>query len=280
MQPDQTVATRWSGAAPFWEKHRATIRQFFAPVSEALIEDARIGRGHTVLDIATGPGEPAATIATHVGPQGRAIGIDLVPGMAEAARRSTARLGLTNAHFGVASAQHLPFAAGSFDSAVSRFGVMFFPSPVDGVREMLQVLKPGGRVALAVWDFADRNPFFYTLTRVLERYVVSPPMDPDAPDAFRFASPAKLKDVLAQAGAQDATERILQFTIRAQVSAEEYWTLRCEMSETLREKLAKLSNEQVAEVKRQSLEALRNFSTSEGMRFPAQVLIVSGRKGA
>ena len=59
MQQDQAVIDRWSGAAPFWEKHRETIRQMFAPVTQALIEDAAIASGHTVLDVATGPGEPA-----------------------------------------------------------------------------------------------------------------------------------------------------------------------------------------------------------------------------
>ena len=83
---------------------------------------------------------------------------------------------------------------------------MFFPSPVDAVREMLSVLKPGRKLAVAVWHFAERNPFHYALWRVIERYVDSPPPAPDAPDAFRFASPGKLLDVLAEAGA--ATEGV------------------------------------------------------------------------
>src|SRR5215813_7930485 len=63
MEREQAVIDRWSGAAPFWEKHRETIRQMFAPVTQALIENAWIARGQTVLDVATGPGEPALSIA-------------------------------------------------------------------------------------------------------------------------------------------------------------------------------------------------------------------------
>ena len=74
------------------------------------------------------------------------------------------------------------------------------------------------------------------------------------------------------------SERLLQFTIQAPVSVEDFWTLRCEMSEKLREKIAMLSSDQLAEVKRQSLEALRGYSTDRGMSFPAEVLIVSGTK--
>ena len=75
------------------------------------------------------------------------------------------------------------------------------------------------------------------------------------------------------------SERLLEFTIELPISFEDYWTMRCEMSEKLREKVATLSREQLTEAKRQSLEALRGYSTDHGMSFPAEVLIVSGTKG-
>jgi SAM-dependent methyltransferase len=119
-QPDQAVINRWSGAAPFWEKHRELIRQMFAPVTQALAEDGRIGSRHTVLDIATGPGEPALTLADLVGPEGKVIGIDPVPEMVAAARRASDHPGFRNIQFDVASADHLPFAADTFDAAARR----------------------------------------------------------------------------------------------------------------------------------------------------------------
>jgi ubiquinone/menaquinone biosynthesis C-methylase UbiE len=280
MQPDQAVIKQWSGAAPFWEKHRETIRQMFAPVTQALVEDGLIGSRHAVLDIATGPGEPALSVAALVGPEGRVIGTDPIPEMVAAARRATDHPGFRNTQFAVAFADNLPFPANTFDAVVSRFGAMFFPSPVAAVREMLRVLKPERKLALAVWHLAETNPFFYTLSRVIERYVDSPPPAPDALDAFRFASPGKLRDVLVEAGAMAPAERLLLFTIQASISVEDFWTLRYEMSEKLREKVAMLSSERLSEVKRQSLEALRGYSTDRGMSFPAQVLIVSGTKGS
>ena len=278
MQPEQEIINRWTGSAPYWEKHREIIRQMFAPVTQALVEDARIGPGHSVLDIATGPGEPALTIAAILGSDGMVFGIDPAPEMVDAARRATDHLGFRNAKFEVASADRLPFLADTFDAVVSRFGVMFFPSPVEGVREMLRVLKPGRALSLAAWNFADRNPFFYTLSRVMERFVDSPSLAPDAPDAFRFAAPGKLRDVLTEAGAIAPSERLLQFTIQASISVEDLWILRSEMSEKLREKLAMLPRERANEVKRQALEALREYSTERGMSFPAEVLVVGGTK--
>ena len=218
------------------------------------------------------------TIASLVGLKGNVFGIDPVLEMVEAARREADHLGFKHAQFDVAPADQLPFPADTFDAAVSRFGVMFFPSPVDAVREILRVLKPGGKLALAVWHLAERNPFFYTLSRVIERYVDSPPLAPDAPGAFRFASPGMLREVLGEAGALLPSERMLQFTIEVPISTEDFWTLRYEMSETLREKISKLSIQQLTEVKRQALEAFREYSTDHGMSFPAEVLIVSGSK--
>ena len=198
--------------------------------------------------------------------------------MVEAARRAAARLGLRNAQFDVAFADHLPFPADTFDAVVSRLGAMFFPSPVEAIREILRVLKPGRKMALAVWHFAERNPFHCALSEVMDRYVNSPPPGPDALDAFRFAPPGKLREVLSQAGAMAPSERLLQFTIQAPISVEDFWALRLGMSEKLREKLAMLSPEQVAEVHREVLESLGEYSTGQGMSFPAEVLIVSGAK--
>jgi ubiquinone/menaquinone biosynthesis C-methylase UbiE len=278
MQLDQDVINRWSNVAPFWEKHRETIRQMFASVTHALVQDGLIARGQAILDIATGHGEPALTLASLVGPEGKVFGIDPVLAMVENARREADRLGFRNLQFDVALPDHLPFPADTFDAVVSRFGVMFFPSPVDALREMLRVLKPGRKLALAVWRSAERNPFFYTLTRIIERYIILPPAAPDAPDTFRFANPGKLRDVLVQAGAIAPYERVLQFMIAAPISGEDFWNLRYEMSETLRAKIAMLSMEQLKEVKRQALEAFREYSTEQGMSFPAEVLIVSGSK--
>lgn len=277
MQPDQEMINRWTGSAPFWDKHREIIRHMFAPVTEALIKEAKIESRQSVLDIATGPGEPALSIAPLVGPQGRIVGVDPIPEMVAAASREANRRELKNVKFEAAFADHLPFPPGTFDAVVSRFGIMFFPSPLEAVREMLRVLKPGGKLAFAVWHFAARNPFHSSLSRVIDLYVDPPALEPDAPDTFRFAAQGKLKEILNQAGATASAERLLQFTIHAPLPVEEFWTLRLEMSK-IREKISVLSPEQLTELKRQALESIREYSTAGAISFPAEVLIVSGTK--
>jgi SAM-dependent methyltransferase len=198
--------------------------------------------------------------------------------MIEAARREAGRRGLDNASFEVALVDHLRFAANSFDAVVSRFGVMFFPSPLNAIREALRVLKPGGKIAMAVWHFAASNPFHYTLAEIVEKHVASEPPPADSPDAFRFAEPGKLLALFSEAGVSKVSERLLRFPIQAPLAVEQFWALRSEMSEKLRTKLARLSPQQLGELEREVIEALGAYSSERGMEFPAEVLIVSGRK--
>jgi SAM-dependent methyltransferase len=274
---EREVVEQWSEAARYWDKHRALIERMFAPVAAALLEEAGIARGAAVLDVATGPGEPALTVAASVGEEGRVVGVDVVPAMIAAARREAQQRGLGNASFRTASAEELPFEDASFDAVVSRFGVMFFPSPLAGIREMLRVLRPGGRLALAVWHHARENPFHSLLADIVERFVPSPPPEPDAPDAFRFAPPGKLLQLAREAGLADARERLLRFSIDAP-EPEGFWVVRTEMSDKLRTKLARLSREEVAEIKRALFEAARAYSKGGGLSFPGEVLLVSGRR--
>ena len=99
MQTEEGAVAAWRDSAPFWDKHREIIRQMYAPVTQALVEDGLVSNGHTVLDIATGPGEPALTIAALVGAEGKVFGIDLALEMIEAARRAAGDLGFRNAQF-------------------------------------------------------------------------------------------------------------------------------------------------------------------------------------
>jgi SAM-dependent methyltransferase len=276
MQANNEVISQWTESAPYWEKHREALHEMFAPVTQALIADAQISDRRAVLDLATGPGEPALTIAGIIGPEGKVVGIDVVPEMVEAARREAHRRGLHNASFEVAFANSLPFPDNTFDAVVSRFGIMFFPSPVDAVRECLRVLKPGGRIAMAVWHFAERNPFHHVVWQIVERYVDSPPPAPDLPDAFHFAEPGKLQAVFTSAGAGGVSERLLRFPMRASLSPEGFWTLRYEMSDKLRSKLALLSTQQVADLRREVVEAFLAYSSGNGIEFSAEIIIASG----
>jgi ubiquinone/menaquinone biosynthesis C-methylase UbiE len=270
----------WSESARYWEKHAATLRRIFAPVTTALIAEAGITTGQNILDVAGGTGEPSLAIAEVVGPTGSVICTDAIDEMVRAAKREAQFRKLTNVTFRHCTADTLPFSDNTFDAAVSRLGVMFFPDPLNALREMLRVTKPGGSLAFVVWDRNDVNPFLNVIAMVLSRYVETAEADEDAPGAFRFAEHDKLAQVLREAGASQVRERILTFQIAAPLSFEQFWEFRSETSATLRDKLQTLSQTELNHLKADVEKAAREYFTSGGMSFPAQMIIVSGKKSA
>ena len=282
MNPEEQNKTldAWQASARYWDKYRALIAQMFTPLTSGLVDEARIGVGQKVLDIGGGSGEPSLTISCIVGPTGSVTYTDPVAGMVESAQAEAGRRGLTNIHFRQCSADDLPFEDRAFDVAVSRLSAMFFVDPVTGVREALRVIVEDGYVSFVVWGPKEANPFFSTMTDVMDGFVESPTEDPDAPDAFRFAAPGKLAEILVNADAENVIERQLNFQIEAAISVEQFWQLRTEMSEALREKMARLTPAQLPIIKQAVADAARRYFMSGQMSFPAEALIVSGRKSA
>jgi SAM-dependent methyltransferase len=270
------ILREWRESAPYWAKHSAIVRAMFAPITSALIEAAAINRGDSVLDVAGGSGEPAITIAQAIGAS--VVFTDPVAEMVVTSRRQSSDLGLTNIAFTRCAGEALPFVTGTFDVVVCRLGIMLFPDPAAAIREILRVLKPDGRLALAVWSTSASNPFFHVVANIVSRYVESPAEDPDAPGAFRFSERGKLAGWLRGAGAVEVTERILEFSLEAPLKPKQFWEVRCELSDTLRSKVASLLPEQVANLAREVEEAGAAFHIADQMKFPAEVLIVSARK--
>ncbi len=250
----------------------------FAPLTSGLVEQAQIGIGQNVLDIGGGSGEPSLTISRIVGPTGSVTYTDPVAGMLESAQTEAARRGVTNIHFKQCSGNDLLFETCTFDVAVGRLSAMFFADPVAAVREALRVVLEDGSVAFAVWGPKEANPFFSTISDVIDQFLEVPPQDSDAPDAFRFAVPGKLAGILEQAEAKNVIERRLNFRIEAAISFEQFWQLRTEMSDTLREKMARLTPAQLPTVKQAVAEAAQGYFASGTMSLPAEALIVTGKK--
>lgn len=273
----QAVLREWRESALYWQKHIGTIRTMFAPVTQALIDEACIVEGNSVLDVAGGSGEPSVTIAETVGPSGSVTCTDAVAEMVDAARSEARRRGISNIVFKQCTADTLSFESSSFDAVVCRLGVMFFPDPLAALRGMLRVTKTGGAIALAVWAKSELNPFSYLITNAVARHLgAASPEDPNAPGAFRFAESGSLSRILAEAGAVDVKERVLKFHIAAAISPKDFWEMRSETSGTLRQKLATVSPAQAKLIAKEVQEAVHEFFPNNRMSFPAQMIIVTG----
>ena len=275
---NDSVLREWRESATYWEKHAQTIRTMFAPLTRALIEEAGIREGAHVLDVAGGPGEPSLTIAEVVGSSGSVLCTDVVAEMVAAAEREARRRRLTNIQFQQASADSLPFGNNTFDAAVCRLGVMFFPDSLAGVTEMVRVTKPAGNISFAVWAKSELNPFSYVITNIVARHIETPAADPNALGAFRFAESGALAQVLTQAGARNVTERALRFHIEAPITPKEFWEMRSQTSGTLREKLQGLPKAQTDGIAQDVEQSLGEFFPNNQMKFPAEMLVITGTK--
>lgn len=171
----------------------------FRPFGRRLIEIAGVGRGMWVLDVATGPGEPALTIARRVGPTGMVVGVDFSPTMLRRARARACALGLRNMLFREMDAERLAFDDMTFDRVCCRFGLMLMPDAERALAEMRRVLVPGGRVAVAVWSAQSKVNTLGIVRRALERYDAFDPL-PGAPDFFRFGKAGAMERALRAGG--------------------------------------------------------------------------------
>lgn len=173
----------------------ALFEEWAAPMCDAV----RLGPGMKVLDVACGTGVAAREALRRVGPSGAVTGLDPNQGMLSVAQRTAPGVGW---HRGTAEA--LPFADDSFDAVLCQFGLMFFEDRAEALGEMIRVLRPGGRAAIAVWQGADASPGWSGMIRLLDRLVGQ-----EAGDALRapfvLGRTSDLGAVLEAGGWADAT---------------------------------------------------------------------------
>lgn len=158
----QTKGQVSSSAAEVYEEF--FLPALFQPWAERMADAARIEAGDRVLDVACGTGIVARTVADRARPGGAVVGLDINEGMLTVARRKGPEVEWVEG-----SAEALPFDDAEFDAVVSQFGIMFFEDRRRAIREMVRVLRPGGRLAVAAWDRLDRTPGYAAMAALLQR---------------------------------------------------------------------------------------------------------------
>ena len=202
---DQQQAT-WNKFSAGWKKWDELVLAWIGPVRDALLDDARLRPTSEVLDVASGTGEPGLSAAARC-PQGTVTITDLAENMLRVAEENAARRGLRNVATRQADAGALPFANGSFDAVMARFGFMFFPDMVKAARELARVARPGARITTAVWGAPEKNSWATTIMGTIAKHVDLPAPPPGAPGLFRCAAPGMMTTLFREAGLRNVTER-------------------------------------------------------------------------
>jgi len=178
---------------------------FLKPMADAIIQRLKPKDTDMVLDVASGTGEPGLTIATMLS-GGKVVAIDLAEGMLEVALENAARRGIRNFETINCDVCELPFPDNSFDAISCRFGFMFFPDMLLAAKEMVRVLKPGGKIAVTVWNEPEKNLWAASVLSIVNKNMKVAPPPQGAPGLFRCAKSGLIPDLFKQAGLKNISE--------------------------------------------------------------------------
>jgi ubiquinone/menaquinone biosynthesis C-methylase UbiE len=197
------VAAAWNGVLfDKFDRFRALLTRGFTAHSDAALARHPVGIGARVLDVGCGFGDLTVTLARAVGPTGRAVGVDVARRFVEASREEATRAGVANGEFLCADVQTDPLG-GPYDTVISRFGTMFFASPVAALRNIRSALGPDARFCFVVWRKREDNPWVHVAETVVRDLV---PERHDSgevtcgPGPFSMASADLTSDLVLRAG--------------------------------------------------------------------------------
>ena len=266
---------RWDRVAAGWSRQADSIQEFGMRVSVWMIEQLGLQPGHRVLDLACGPGDTGFLAAELVKPGGTLIASDASRAMLGVASGRARDLGVTNVEFRQLDLEWIDLETATVDAALCRWGLMFAIDPGAALQEIRRVIRPQGRVALAVWDDPEHNPWATITTRALVELGHAMPPDPEAPGMFALADPNRLRRLLEDAGFLDI--RIDSVDLyRADPSMDSYLEETRDLSGAFIDVWGGLSERHREEVRERIVSSAAPFTAADGsVRFPARSLVAS-----
>ncbi|MGG1947372.1 class I SAM-dependent methyltransferase [Trinickia sp. NRRL B-1857] len=267
----------WNGpAGQAWVDMQSLLDRLLKPAADALMQALSASRCERVLDVGCGTGGTTLAIARADSAR-RCTGIDISSQMMEAARSQAAREDLP-VSFVCADAQTYAFAPDSFDTVVSRFGVMFFPEPIEAFRNIRRATREGGRLHFIAWRCAAENPFMTTAERIAAPLLPNmPARSLDGPGQFAFADPLRVEEVLSQSGWTEIEIRSADMVCSMPESQLDLYLDRLgPVGAALRE-VDEPTRKRVVEAVRAGFES---YVHDDEVRFTAACWVVSARAGA
>jgi ubiquinone/menaquinone biosynthesis C-methylase UbiE len=267
----------WEAASQGWRDWHDLISTATRPVSLRLIEMAEVEPGNRVLDVGTGPGEPALTAAEAVGPEGNVVASDLAPAMLAFAQERASAAGLDNVELVEGAASSLDFPEGSFDAALSRWGIIFEPEAEAAAGRIRGFLRPGSKMAIASWGPPDRVPMIALPMMTLVQRLGATPPPPGTPGPLSRPSRDAIAGLLEGGGFSDVEVDELEIEFEWP-SAEEFTRYVKEIAPPVSALVADHPPDVQEDAWNTVTEAARAHATADGtVRMSNLALVAAGR---
>lgn len=246
--------------------------------TDVIVELAAVRPGMKVLDVATGTGEPAISLAPLADPLGEVIGIDTAPGPLETARERASERRLVNIRFQYADVHALPFPDGTFDVVTSRLGIMFFSKLGLALDEMRRVLFPGGHIVLMAWGGLDQSHYFSTTVGTILSALPGLALPPDAAAVVKFAEPGTLSQALRKASFRDVREQLQPIPWIWPGTPEELWDYFQAAAVPFQGLMNQIPTSRRAEIDAKVLAAIHRHYDGKQVNFTSRFVVVTAVK--
>jgi SAM-dependent methyltransferase len=274
----ETTRAQWQEAADAWHRWGPLLGKWLGPATDLMLDLGNVRSGGRVLDVAAGAGEQSLTAARRVGPRGQVLATDISPNILRLAKQSAAHAGLENVEVRELDGERLDeLPAASFDTVISRVGMIYFPDQLKALQGMRHVLTPGGRVSLITYSTAEKNGFFSLPVSIIRRRAGLPAPQPGQPGPFSLGDPAVLEKLLVDAGYHDVVVQRVDAPVHLETAAE---CLRFEKESfgALHQMLSSLDEATQESVWEEIAETLDGFEGENGFEGPCELLVAAGTR--
>ena len=274
-----TEPTNWNSfaranASDRWRKQSAMMG---TPLTELIVREARIESNHHVLDIASGTGEPAISIATFLNGSGEVTATDISAEPLKIAEGRAQERDLTNICFQVADVHALPFDEARFDRVTSRLGLMFFNDLPKALTEIHRVLRPGGRFTTVAWGPFEQ-PYFETTIGTILRLCPNLELPASGKAMFKFGETGVLSRALKEAGFAEAHDQIREVDWTWHGTTEDVWEYFQAVTVPFAPLLKSAHEESHDRINREVLTSIRKLAEGDSVHFGGQFVIASALK--
>ncbi len=266
----------WNKFSPGWKKWDEFTMDFLKPYGDEIIKQLTLKDTDVVLDVAAGTGEPGLTIASIV-KNGKVIITDLADDMLVIGHENATNKGIKNVEFSVCDVSELPFANNTFDAISCRMGFMFFPDMLLAAKEMVRVLKPGGKIAASVWNIPEKNFWITATMGAMNKNIEMPVVPPGSPGMFRCAKDGYIADLFSQAGLKNISQNEVAGKMNSKTT-NTYWSFMTSVVAPVVDALSKTDEATKEKIKQEVYFAVSQKYPDGNIMVDANALIISGEK--